>query len=225
MPPRSGARLRPDRARQGLMCPGPTFDRVYLALKDQLMAGRYAPGDHLEPVAIGDELHSSITPVRDALHRLVGERLVEAPRNDGFRSPLLTEFALRHLYGLSADLLLLALKAPQLGRLGEELQTMAESGRDDRPDPAGSLFRAIGALSANPEHRDAIVAACARLGAANMVEPLVLDSGSAELDAMQAALHRQDLRGLRRLILAYHRRRARAAPLILESMHRRQLPE
>ena len=87
------------------MSPGPTFDRVYFALKEQLMTGRFAPGDHLEPSLIGDELHSSITPVRDALHRLVGERLVEAPRNDGFRVPMVTEFALRQMYAWQADLM------------------------------------------------------------------------------------------------------------------------
>lgn len=206
------------------MCPGPTFDRVYLALKDQMIAGRYAPGDHLEPVAIGDQLHSSITPVRDALHRLVGERLVEAPRNDGFRSPVLTEFGLRHLYALGTDLLLLALKSPQFERLRKET-ALTEVKQLDRPDPASLLFRSIGVLSANPEHRDAIVAAFARLGPARMAEPVALDGVQAELEAMRTSLLRQDQTGLRRLILAYFRRRARAAPAILEAMHRRQLRE
>ena len=65
-------------------------------------------GRHLEPVAIGHDLSASITPVRDALHRLVGERLVEAPRNDGFRVPIITELALRQLYGWQTALLRLA---------------------------------------------------------------------------------------------------------------------
>ena len=91
------------------MSPGPTFDRVYFALKEQLTSGRHPPGAHLEPSVLGDELCSSITPIRDALHRLVGERLVEAPRNDGFRAPMITELGLRQLYGWQADLLRLAL--------------------------------------------------------------------------------------------------------------------
>lgn len=222
MPPKSGA--RPDPAAEP-MCPGPTFDRVYLALKDQLVAGRFAPGDHLEPVQIGEELHASITPVRDALHRLVGERLVEAPRNDGFRAPLLTEFALRHLYSLSADLLLLALKAPPAARLPDPHGAGAEEARDQLSDPAAALFRAIAGLSANPEHREAVAAVCARLGSARSVEPLIFADVAGELGALRAAFGAPDLGALRRLLRAYHRRRVRGAPLILEAMHRRPAAE
>ena len=74
------------------------------------MHGRFAPGEHLEPVAIGRELNASITPVRDVLHRLVGERLVEAPRHDGFRMPSPTEAELRSLYGWNSELIDIGLR-------------------------------------------------------------------------------------------------------------------
>jgi DNA-binding GntR family transcriptional regulator len=67
------------------MSPGQTFERVYLELKRQLHEGTRPPGTPLEPTAIGDELGTSFTPVRDALHRLVGESLVENPRHNGSR--------------------------------------------------------------------------------------------------------------------------------------------
>lgn len=203
------------------MSPGPTFDRVYLALKQQLMTGRFAPGDHLEPVQIGDELHASITPVRDALHRLAGERLVEAPRSDGFRAPLLTEFALRHLYGLNADLLMLALKGTPAARRADAPRQV-EANQHGAGDPAAALFGAIGLLSTNPEHGDAIAATSARLGSARLAEPLVLDGLAEELSGLQGALERHDLARLRSAIPAYHRRRVRSAPQILEAMHRRR---
>lgn len=85
-----------------------TFDRVYAALKQRLREGAFHPGDKLEPAALSDELNASVTPVRDALHRLVGERMVEAPRHEGFRAPLPTESALRQLYAWHLDLVLLA---------------------------------------------------------------------------------------------------------------------
>jgi hypothetical protein len=202
------------------MSPGPVFDRIYCALKAQIMRGRFAPGAHLEPVAIGAELHASITPVRDALHRLVGERLVEAPGHDGFRAPLLTEFGLRHLYALNSELLLLSIKAPPTGRAPGALPALAPDAGDNA-DRATDIFQAVGELSANPEHRDAIMSTCARLGAARMAEPLVFDDMPAELTALQHLLELRDISGLRRGIVAYHRRRRQRTPSILEMMHRR----
>src|SRR5690242_2313518 len=90
------------------MAPPGTFDRVYAALKQRLRKGVYRPGTRLEPAALSDELNASVTPVRDALHRLTGERLVEAPRHEGFRAPMMTETLLRQLYAWHLDLLLLA---------------------------------------------------------------------------------------------------------------------
>src|ERR1700746_388476 len=91
-----------------MISPG-TFERVYAAIKARLRSGVYRPGERLEPAALADELNASVTPIRDALHRLTGERLVEAPRHEGFRVPMLTETTLRHLYAWHQDLLLLAI--------------------------------------------------------------------------------------------------------------------
>src|SRR5690349_24957565 len=90
------------------MTPPGTFERVYAAIKQRLRDGAYRPGTRLEPAALSDELNASVTPVRDALHRLTGERLVEAPRHEGFRAPMMTETLLRQLYAWHLDLLLLA---------------------------------------------------------------------------------------------------------------------
>src|SRR4051812_18797565 len=89
------------------MTPPGTFDRVYAAIRERLREGLYRPGDRLEPALLSDELNASVTPVRDALHRLTGERLLEAPRHEGFRVPMMTETLLRYLYAWHLDLLLL----------------------------------------------------------------------------------------------------------------------
>src|SRR5438132_2867759 len=86
-----------------------TFERVYAAIKQQLRCGCYRPGHRLEPAVLSEQLNASVTPVRDALHRLTGERLVEAPRHEGFRVPMLTETMLRHLYAWHRDLVTLAM--------------------------------------------------------------------------------------------------------------------
>lgn len=94
------------------MSPGATFERVYNELKRMLAEGELPPGSPIEPALIGRQLASSITPVRDALHRLTGERLVEAPSHNGFRVPLPSEAALRDLYNWNG--LVLGLAAKQL---------------------------------------------------------------------------------------------------------------
>eukprot|EP01136_Pigoraptor_vietnamica_P040924 Opistho-1_new@13306 len=87
------------------MSPGATFERVYNELKRMLAEGELPPGSPIEPALIGKRIASSITPIRDALHRLTGERLVEAPNHNGFRAQSLNEKALRDLYGWNWQML------------------------------------------------------------------------------------------------------------------------
>lgn len=205
------------------MNPGPTFERVYLALKEQLVAGRFMPGDHLEPVPIGDELNASITPVRDALHRLVGERLVEAPRHDGFRVPLLTEAALRHLYQWNEHLLLLALRLGRTESAPDALQA------ELLPDASASVgltrqtaacFAAIARLPRNPELAAAVDNANDRLFSVRLAEADIRPSLEAEMIELAGLLHIGEAQQLRRAIISYHRRRRRDAPAVLEALHR-----
>ena len=203
------------------MSPGPTFGRVYLALKEQLTSGRFAPGDHLEPATIGEELNASITPVRDALHRLVGERIVEVPRNDGFRVPAPTEAELRDLYGWNRELLLLALRRGH------------STSRDPHPNAlkegdsglaaallAPDFFRTVAAMSESLEHEAAIDSLNDRLGAIRTVEMRLFHDSCAELGALQDAYARDDVLALRRGITAYHRRRQRCVPELLIAARR-----
>lgn len=196
------------------MSPGPTFDRVYLALKEQLMAARFPPGEHLEPVVLGDELHSSITPIRDALHRLVGERLVEAPRNDGFRVPSLTEAELRDLYGWNRELAELGLRRPPAAGLAP-LQPETPVLETSLSDCAAHLFRRIARRSVNPELEDAVEALSDRLAAIRTVEERLFDDAREELDLLCEKLAHGDIAGLRRDLAAYHKKRQRAAPELL----------
>jgi DNA-binding FadR family transcriptional regulator len=197
------------------MSPGPTFDRVYLALKAQLTSARLEPGCHLEPSALGDELSASITPVRDALHRLVGERLVDAPRNDGFRVPAPTEAQLRDLYGWNRTLLELALRRGSAGRtrgsasaIGNDHSLVTSAGPAD-------LFRAVVALSGSPEHGAALEGLNDRLAAVRAVEEQHFADWSEEFETLRQALASDDVRGHRRAIAAYHRRRQRSVPELL----------
>ena len=200
------------------MSPGPTFDRVYFALKEQLTSGRHPPGAHLEPSVLGDELCSSITPIRDALHRLVGERLVEAPRNDGFRAPMITELGLRQLYGWQADLLRLALarhRSSLLERV-DRSEGLPEAGFSSAAD----LLLDFARSSDNPELLAALANACARLAPVRILEARFLPGLAGEVEPLQSLWKAGDTGRLRSVLTAYQRRRDRAVPQLVAELQR-----
>jgi DNA-binding transcriptional MocR family regulator len=192
---------------------GQTFERVYASLKAQVVEGRYAPGERLEPAALGEELFASVTPVRDALHRLVGEGLIVSPRADGFHMPMLTEPALRDLYDWNRAVVLLALA--ERSRWG----TVEAPQDEDCPD-AAALFASISNLSGNIEHRSAVLRLNERLDAVRRAEALVI-ADEAEVPQLSDALRREDRSALRAGIVRYHRRRLKLTPDILTVLHKR----
>ena len=195
------------------MSPGATFERVYIALRAALTSGELRPGDPLEPMVLGSDLAASITPVRDALHRLVGERLVEAPRNDGFRVPMLTEACLRHLYGWNLELLLLALRGAR--------RLSAPAADTELPDIA-ALALAVARQHPNPELAASVAQLNARVAAARAREQALLPDIETELAQIRSSFEHADRAGLRRGLLAYHRRRVRVVPQLVEALAGRE---
>ena len=105
---------------------------------------------------LADELNASVTPVRDALHRLTGERLVEAPRHEGFRVPMITETMLRHLYAWHLDLLLLAVMKHRAADVPHKI--IESDGAIGLPTQArdNALFLGLVRSAGNPEHYAAL---------------------------------------------------------------------
>ena len=201
------------------MTPPGTFDRVYAAIRQRLREGLYRPGDRLEPALLSDELNASVTPVRDALHRLTGERLVEAPRHEGFRVPQLSEARLRHLYAWHLDLLLLALMRRR-GGASDAPQSAAPTAAMDPHEQRRAMFTAIARSTGNPEHMAALDSVAERLQPLTRLEDLLLDEVEIEADAIFQALRLGDRRQLRRRLVNYHRRRERIVPELLERLER-----
>lgn len=194
-----------------------TFERVYAAIKERLVSGDFRPGDRLEPIHLSEDLNSSVTPVRDALHRLTGERLVEAPKHEGFRVPVVSEVMLRWLYLWHRDLLLLALASRALRTLSP-----SEGAIDDgRPVPVRSSFLKLAEISGNPELAHALQSLRDRLGPFERIEAELLDGFEDEAAAIAKAMTDSDLRELRRLLAAYHRRRARIVPDLIATISQR----
>lgn len=199
------------------MSPGTTFERVYLALKAQLAEGMLEAGARLEPAPLGEALHSSITPVRDALYRLVGERLVDAPRNEGFRVPLLTEADLRDLYAWHGLLLGLALRGHALAA-----DPILPPDSADMTEATAAIFAGIAGVADSVEQATAIVALGERLAPFRRAELIVLEGMAAEFDGLASAAAAGDVTVLRRAIRRYHRRREQETPRILAARQQRK---
>ena len=91
------------------MSPAHVLEPTCTKLKQMLVEGVWPPGEKLEALRLADELGVSMTPVRDCLNRLVGERLVDMKPGEGYRVPRISEKALRDMLAVNAALLELAL--------------------------------------------------------------------------------------------------------------------
>lgn len=194
---------------------GATAERVHDVLKARIMSREFRPGDRLDPAVLAAPLGASVTPVRDALHLLTGEGLVETRTSGGFHVPSLDEPALRDRYDWSAALLALAIRTwPRAARLAAD----AENG--NIADRTAALFVAIARCSANSEHARAVELLNARLHAVRLVEPHVLHGIEDELAELAAAASQGGRDRLRRCITGYHRRRRRSAAAIVRAVYR-----
>jgi DNA-binding GntR family transcriptional regulator len=192
-----------------------TFERVYGALKRQLREGALKPGDKLEPAVLSEHLNASVTPVRDALHRLTGERLVEAPRHEGFRAPMLTETVLRHLYAWHLDLLLLAVTKQRSMRLTDPNVASELNIEHSLRERQNAIFLELARTSGNSEHVIALQGLGERLEPVQRLEDRLLDALEHETMEISAAIRSGNRNSLRRSLVRYHRRRERIIPELL----------
>ena len=200
---------------------GATAERVYDAVKRRILTGAFRPGERIDVASLAYLLDSSATPVRDALHLLVGEGLAETRAGDGFHVPQIDAPTLTDRYQWNAQLLLLALR----GAKGLAGNSTAPPGASIDSEPAGcvgSLFARIASRTGNAEHMREIEAVNDRLHAARMAESVVLSDWREEIVAIAEQLEQQELPLLRRSIVAYHRRRQRRVMEIVRALH--QLP-
>src|SRR3546814_16232173 len=110
--------------------------------------------DLIEAARLADDLGVSVTPVRDSLYRLNGERMVDFAPGEGFHVHRLTETEFRDLLELHLILLLAALATAPTG------SATSVPADQPYPDRIADLFLAIAERSANSE----IVASTATIG-------------------------------------------------------------
>ncbi len=66
---------------------GNLSSRTYEQIRDALMNGEYAPGDRLRIAHLAEQLGISITPVREAIFRLVSEQALEMTAATSIKVP------------------------------------------------------------------------------------------------------------------------------------------
>lgn len=114
-------------------------DRAYEQLRHALMTGSFHPGQKLTIRKLAAVLGISATPARDAISRLLSERILETDANRNVSVPVLDERRLNEIYalrvaleGLAAELGAPQLKSEDIDRL-EQIQ-MALISAMDRKD-------------------------------------------------------------------------------------------
>jgi len=188
------------------MSPAHVFEPTYEAIKRRLMTGEWATGARIEAARLADELGVSMTPVRDSLYRLNGERMVDFTPGEGFHVHRLTETEFRDLLELHLILQLAAL-ATAPNRLATPV-----SADQPYPDRIADLFLAIADRSSNSEIVASIAAIGDRLQFSRQFDAAILGDVEAEYKLLEAAIvDAAPQTEMRSLLLGYHERRAREA--------------
>jgi len=183
------------------MSPLQAMERSYSALRASLRSGMHPPGFRLEANRIADEIGVSMTPVRDALNRLVGEQLVEASSGDGFHVPRLSEADLRDLYEWHSAI---AVMAARTARTIPDDASIAEAmAGSSLPDVTAACFGLLAEAAPNRELREAISHAGERLHPFRIAEEQILAPVLGELEELfepsrrHAAIRRYHLARMR----------------------------
>jgi len=194
-----------------MMSPAHVLEPTYDALRRRLIAGVWPAGHRLEAAKLAQDLGVSMTPVRDSLGRLTGERLVHASAGDGFHVPRLDATDLVLLIDWHHILVGVAISALE----GDQGTLDLPHGHNGVADHSAILFAAIGAAAGNPELDWALGNAAARLGPYRRIEEMFLPDASAELSRIEGLARAGSWEAMSHLIQHYHdQRRDRASQLI-----------
>ena len=182
------------------------FSRVYMGLRGELARAERAPGGQIRVDETAARFGISPTPVREALARLSGERLVRGCRRQGYFVPQPSASDLIQLFTLSEMHLLTAIRLQSR----QSRQSPQVSGQPD------------GQLGTIPE--DAALGRIFLTILARAKAPLLFDAGALILERLASARSTEDPAATQRLcadILPLLENR-RFAPLagVLRSYHR-----
>lgn len=126
---------------------GNLSEQVYTSIRNALMEGRYEPGERLTISGLANELGVSITPVREAIFRLVSDRVLEMKAATAIHVPQidpaqLTEIqTIRHLLEGEAAAAATIRSTPALLQDLEAIQENFQRSASSDPHMAASYNR------------------------------------------------------------------------------------
>ncbi len=189
------------------MSPGNTMLRIYSEMKARIMIGAFLPGERLDPARLATGLAASRTPVRDALLRLSGERIVDSWEQEGFRMPQVSEPAIRDIYDWTNEVLHVVARAAAR-RTATDVSDHAVLD-EGYARAVATCFIAIAMRSSNHEHRIMITNLNDRSAAIRRAEVSILDDALSDVATIHAATAVGDWPEVGRTIDQFHRRRIR----------------
>ncbi len=194
---------------------------VYGQVKRSLRAGRYTPGQRIDPAALAAEFNTSPTPIRFALYRLVGEALIVDNARDGLYVPLLNEVALRDLYDWMEHLLLTSCDTGDSRVVTRAEPLVLASADDDRAKLTWQLFDAVARATTRKFLRHAVKQANDHLAPIRQTEQGLLKHGFEELSELIRLWQARDMPRLKSALRDYHEYRKELVPRIVALLSER----
>lgn len=210
-----------------------TAEGPYRRLKDLILRNHYRPGMHLKVADLADELGVSTTPVREALNRLVVERLIDGAPGLGFFARQPSELEIRNLYDMNQWYLGLALSeaektashsdSSRISALISALNTVqanAAEGEESLAHATGEFALLVAEQARNSEIFRSIGNINDRLYYVRVCEGRLISDAVSQLQTMFQQFHARQLDDLRQSIKSYHEVRAGLLPDLMRELTR-----
>jgi DNA-binding GntR family transcriptional regulator len=196
------------------MAPDPvTQERIYEAIKEDFLAGLMRPEVRIEIQALADRHRTSTTPVREVLHRLIGERLIEPRSEGGLRLAIPDTERLSALYAWNRQMMLAALQMASTASVRDTLKSFRRMEvHHDRLSLVrfvDTLFQAIGDAAGNRECAEQIQNVSERLHYPRLAEAHLFADFATEAQMLVRNGHLDVRRAVGRRLRDYHERRIR----------------
>jgi len=188
---------------------------------------------HLKVADLADELGVSTTPVREALNRLVVERLIDGAPGLGFFARQPSELEIRNLYDMNQWYLGLALSEAEKAATHSDSSRIAAltsalngvqpgvpEGEETIANATGEFTLLVAEQARNSEIFRSVGNINDRLYYVRVCEGRLLKDSVSQLQTMFQQFHARQLDDLRQSIKAYHEARSVLLPDLMRELTR-----